>query len=202
MERAAIKGVVSKNFIHALEELGQEGLIKTFNHFASEHQLDRSTISRIKRGEGSYVTVDLIYHAVNDLGLNANHIFAKDGLKKEELLRNNINSPTVNGDNNTIIGQHGKLNVNNNTGSIGDITIAEKIIQEIPNKKHQAALRKQMTGFSQQIEDLKKMVLGYEKQLHQKEKEIAYDKKHIETQEKLIKMYETGKTKKKWFFHR
>jgi hypothetical protein len=197
MEKAKIKEEVSQNFVTAIQEMEDQGRIKNVSQFLSSLQLNQSTFSKIKKGEGNYVTLDLIYHAVNTLGMNANHVFAKDGLNQESLLREQVNSPTVNGNNNTVVGLHGKLNINGNSGAIGDITVAEKVINQIENKQQKAELKRHMRQVASDIEALKKMLDNYKKQIDDKDKEIATKNTLIETQVELIKMFKKDNEKKK-----
>jgi hypothetical protein len=197
MEKIKIKEEVSQNFVFAMQEIEEQGDIKNISRFLSSRQLNPSTFSKIKKGEGNYVTLDLIYYAVNDLGLNANHVFVKDGLKKESLTRDQINSPTIHGNDNTVIGQNGKLNIHGNSGSMGKITIAKEIVNQIENKQQKAELKRQMRQVASEIEALKKMVENYKKQIDDKDKEIATKNTLIETQVELIKMFKRDNERKK-----
>jgi hypothetical protein len=197
MEKARIKEEVSQNFVTAIQEMEDQGRIKNVSQFLSSLQLNHSTFSKIKKGEGNYVTLDLIYHAVNSIGLNANHVFAKDGLNQEPLLRDQINSPTIHGNGNTVIGQNGKLNIHGNSGTVGDITVAETIVNQIENKQQKAELKRHMRQVASEIEVLKKMLENYKKQIDDKDREIATKNTLIETQVELIKMFKKNNEKKK-----
>jgi hypothetical protein len=195
MEKSTIKEKVSSNFLYTLDELVGARKIKNLTEFINSAGSVKSTLSRIKNNEG-YVTLDLLYSAVNDFNVNANHIFVKDGLKNEELLRQNINSPTIHGNNNHVIGQNGKLNIHSNSGSIENITVAEKIINQIPDKKARAELNKHLESVKGEIADLKKMLEHYKQQLADKDKVIATKDELIETQKLVIQMQNSSKKKK------
>ena len=185
-EKSEIKTLVSKNFLGAMEVMEDEGIVKNFRQFSLKVKKQQSDFSRIKNGEGRYITIDTIYEAVNSLGLNANFLFVENGPKKESLLRDSVvtNNNNISGDNNK---------VSNITpvfqGAVsGNVSIAEKILQGMPPKERKE-MKKYMDNVANEILDLKKTADYYKKQLRDKEKQLQEkDKKLMDTQERLIQV--------------
>lgn len=185
-EKTEIKSLVSQNFVGAMEEMTDEGIVKNSRQFSNRVKKDQSNFSKIKKGEGRYVTLDVIYEAVNNLGLNANFIFVKNGTTKEKLLRDGVVT-----NNNNISGNNNK--VSNITPVFqapvsGNVSVAEKIVQGMPAKERKE-MKKYMNNVTNEILELKKTVDYYKKQLRDKEKQLQEkDKKLMETQERLIQV--------------
>lgn len=188
----SIKRIVSEQFFRTVEHAIDSGLAKNQRDFAMRIQEEQAEFSKIKNPDNNrYVDIELLYKAVNVLGLNANHILVEDGDKTEKLQRDSItiNGGTAHGNNNIIMtGQA----VSNN----GDVYYnVEKLIQSLPNKEKKIILEKigklevQNNGLKSQLEELKKTIAHYER-------EIEKDKKLIETQEKVIRMMESASKKK------
>ncbi|MGE0566424.1 MAG: hypothetical protein AB7O73_00630 [Bacteroidia bacterium] len=192
-EKTEIKTLVSQNFVGAMEEMTEEGIVKNSRQFSNKVKKDQSNFSKIKKGEGRYVTLDVIYEAVNNLGLNANFIFVENGTTKEKLLREGVvtNNNNVSGNNNKISNITPVFQAPVN----GHVSVAEKIIQGMPAKDRKE-MRKHFDNMASEILDLKKTVDFYKKQLKGKEKELKEkDKKLMDTQEKLIKVIMEQKQK-------
>lgn len=192
-EKTEIKTLVSQNFVGAMEEMAEEGIVKNSRQFSDKVKKDQSNFSKIKKGEGRYVTLDVIYEAVNNLGLNANFIFVENGTTKEKLLREGVvvNNNNVSGNNNKISNItpvfQGTVN--------GNVSVAEKIIHDLPPKQKKE-LKKHFNNVANEILDLKKTIDDCKKQLRAKEKELKEkDKKLMDTQEQLIKVMMEQKTK-------
>lgn len=200
-EKVEIKNLVSQNFVGAMDEMSEEGIVKNSRQFSSKVKKDQSNFSKIKKGEGRYVTLDVIYEAVNNLGLNANFIFVEDGPAKEKLLRDGV----VNNNNNVSgSGNH----VTNVTpvfqGEVkgGNISIAQKIIQGLPPKDRKE-MKKYMENVANEVLALKKTIDECNKKIKEKEKVIQgkdevikeKDKIIMETQGQLIKVVMEKKEK-------
>lgn len=183
-EKSEIKTLVSQNFIGAMEEMAAEGIVKNSRQLSAKIKSNQSNFSKIKKGEGRYITLDSIYEAVNELGLNANFIFVEDGAKKEELLREGVVNNIVSGNNNKVTNVTPVFQ-----GSVtGNISVAEKIIQDMPPKARRE-MKKHMDGIKNELADLKKTLDDCKRQLREKEKELKEkDKKLMNTQEQLIKL--------------
>lgn len=183
-----IKSLVSRNFVDAMEEMSEEGIVKNPRQFSQKIKKDQSNFSKIKSGEGRYVTLDIIYEAVNKLGLNANFVFVENGTTKENLLRESVvtNNNNISGNNNKVSNVAPVIQ-----GPVyGDISVAEKIIQGMPAKERKE-MKKYMSNVSNKIVELKKTIDFCEKELREKDKKLMEkDKRLMETQEKLIKLME------------
>lgn len=190
----SIKRMVSDRFFKMVAEAIEKEVVKNQREFALRINEDQAEFSKIKNpSENRYVDIEMLWKAVNILGINANHILVEDGLKSENLQRDRtvINGGTIHGGQNNVV-LTGKAVANN-----GDVYYkVEKITQKIPAKdrkeilKNFEDLQKQNTNMANEMEDLKKTIDRYER-------EIDKDKKIIEAQEKLIKLMESGKSQKK-----
>lgn len=190
----SIKRMVSERFFKTVLEAIEKDVVRNQREFAMRIDEDQAEFSKIKNpSENRYVDIEMLWKAVNMLGINANHILAEDGLKTEKLQREEttINGGTINGGQNNVL-LTGQAVANN-----GDVYYkVEKITQGIPAKdrkeilKNIDELQKKNIQMTNEILDLKKTIDRYER-------EIGKDKKIIETQEKLIKFMESDKSQKK-----
>lgn len=190
----SIKRVVSDRFFKMVAEAIEKDVVRNQREFAMRIDEDQAEFSKIKNpSENRYVDIEMLWKAVNLLGINANHILVEDGLKTEKLQREEttINGGTINGGQNNVL-LTGQAVANN-----GDVYYkVEKITQGIPAKERKEILKnfddlqKRNTDLVNNMEDLKKTIDRYER-------EIEKDKKIIETQEKLIKFMESDKNQKK-----
>lgn len=197
----SIKRMVSDRFFKMVAEAIEKEVVKNQREFALKINEDQAEFSKIKNpSENRYVDIEMLWKAVNILGINANHILVEDGLKSEKLQRERtiINGGTINGGQNNVV-LTGEAVANN-----GDVYYkVEKIAQRMSSKdrkdilknfddlqKQNVVISQQNTDMAQEIEDLKKTIDRYER-------EIAKDKKIIETQEKVIKLMESDKSQKK-----
>lgn len=178
----SIKRIVSDQFIKTVKQAVGVGIVKNEREFALRIQELQKEFSAIKHGDNRFVDIDMLFRAVNELGINGNHFLVKDGDKTEKLQREGvqINGGTVSGNNNVVLtGQAVSQN--------GDVYLnIEKLIQGLPSKERKAILEK-IGGLNDELADLKKTIARYER-------ELKTNKKIIETQEKLIKMMEKGKS--------
>ncbi len=188
VEKTEIKAMISKNFIGAMEKMSSDAIGKN-SQFSDSVKKDRSNFSKIKKGDGRYVTIDMVYEAVNILGLNANFIFVEDGETKEEILREGVvNNSNVSGNNNTVLnGKNNNVVQGDNNGRIYN---AEKIVQGMPAKERKE-MNKYMDNVAKEILDLKKTIAHYKKELREK------DKKLMATQEELIKQLKNQQNENK-----
>lgn len=188
VEKTEIKAMISKNFIGAMEKMSSDAIGKN-SQFSDSVKKDRSNFSKIKKGDGRYVTLDMVYEAVNILGLNANFIFVEDGETKEEILREGVvNNSNVSGNNNTVLnGKNNNVVQGDNNGRIYN---AEKIVQGMPAKERKE-MNKYMDNVAKEILDLKKTIAHYKKELREK------DKKLMATQEELIKQLKNQQNENK-----
>lgn len=190
----SIKRMVSDRFFKTVLEAIEKDVVRNQREFAMRIDEDQAEFSKIKNpSENRYVDIEMLWKAVNMLGINANHILAEDGLKTEKLQREEttINGGTINGGQNNVL-LTGQAVANN-----GDVYYkVEKITQGMPAKDRKEILKniddlqKKNTQMTNEILDLKKTIDRYER-------EIGKDKKIIETQEKLIKFMESDKNQKK-----
>ncbi|MDO9184504.1 MAG: hypothetical protein Q7W13_00720 [Bacteroidia bacterium] len=190
----SIKRVVSDRFFKMVAEAIEKDVVRNQREFAMRIDEDQAEFSKIKNpSENRYVDIEMLWKAVNLLGINANHILVEDGLKTEKLQREEttINGGTINGGQNNVL-LTGQAVANN-----GDVYYkVEKITQGVPAKERKEILKniddiqKRNTQMANEIMDLKKTADRYER-------EIAKDKKIIEMQEKLIKFMESDKNQKK-----
>ncbi len=190
----SIKRMVSERFFKMVAEAIEKEVVKNQREFALRINEDQAEFSKIKNpSENRYVDIEMLWKAVNILGINANHILVEDGLKSENLQRDRIviNGGTIHGGQNNVV-LTGEAVANN-----GDVYYkVEKITQKFPAKDRNEILKnfedmqKQNTYVTNQMEDLKKTIDRYER-------EIEKDKKIIEAQEKLIKLMESDKNSKK-----
>lgn len=190
----SIKRMVSDRFFKTVLEAIEKDVVRNQREFAMRIDEDQAEFSKIKNpSENRYVDIEMLWKAVNMLGINANHILAEDGLKTEKLQREEttINGGTINGGQNNVL-LTGQAVANN-----GDVYYkVEKITQGMPSKDRKEILKniddlqKKNTQITNEILDLKKTIDRYER-------EIGKDKKIIETQEKLIKFMELDKNQKK-----
>lgn len=190
----SIKRMVSDRFFKTVLEAIEKDVVRNQREFAMRIDEDQAEFSKIKNpSENRYVDIEMLWKAVNLLGINANHILVEDGLKTEKLQREEttINGGTINGGQNNVL-LTGQAVANN-----GDVYYkVEKITQGVPAKERKEILKniddiqKRNTQMANEIMDLKKTVDRYER-------EIAKDKKIIEMQEKLIKFMESDKNQKK-----
>jgi hypothetical protein len=189
----SIKRVVSDRFFKMVAEAIEKDVVRNQREFAMRIDEDQAEFSKIKNpSENRYVDIEMLWKAVNLLGINANHILVEDGLKTEKLQREEttINGGTINGGQNNVL-LTGQAVANN-----GDVYYkVEKITQGVPAKERKEILKniddiqKRNTQMANEIMDLKKTADRYER-------EIAKDKKIIEMQEKLIKFMESDKNQK------
>lgn len=189
----SIKRMVSDRFFKTVLEAIEKDVVRNQREFAMRIDEDQAEFSKIKNpSENRYVDIEMLWKAVNMLGINANHILAEDGLKTEKLQREEttINGGTINGGQNNVL-LTGQAVANN-----GDVYYkVEKITQGMPAKDRKEILKnfddlqKKNTQMTNEILDLKKTIDRYER-------EIGKDKKIIETQEKLIKFMELDKNQK------
>lgn len=190
----SIKRMVSDRFFKTVLEAIEKDVVRNQREFAMRIDEDQAEFSKIKNpSENRYVDIEMLWKAVNMLGINANHILAEDGLKTEKLQREEttINGGTINGGQNNVL-LTGQAVANN-----GDVYYkVEKITQGMPAKdrkeilKNIDELQKKNVQMTNEILDLKKTIDRYER-------EIGKDKKIIETQEKLIKLMESDKSQRK-----
>lgn len=190
----SIKRMVSDRFFKTVLEAIEKDVVRNQREFAMRIDEDQAEFSKIKNpSENRYVDIEMLWKAVNLLGINANHILVEDGLKTEKLQREEttINGGTINGGQNNVL-LTGQAVANN-----GDVYYkVEKITQGVPAKERKEILKniddiqKRNTQMANEIMDLKKTADRYER-------EIAKDKKIIEMQEKLIKFMESDKNQKK-----
>lgn len=190
----SIKRMVSERFFKTVLEAIEKDVVRNQREFAMRIDEDQAEFSKIKNpSENRYVDIEMLWKAVNMLGINANHILAEDGLKTEKLQREEttINGGTINGGQNNVL-LTGQAVANN-----GDVYYkVEKITQGMPAKDRKEILKniddlqKKNTQMANEMLDLKKTIDRYER-------EIGKDKKIIETQEKLIKFMESDKNQKK-----
>ncbi len=190
----SIKREISDRFFKMVAEAIEKDLVKNQREFAIRIDEDQAEFSKIKNpSENRYVDIEMLWKAVNVLGINANHLLVEDGLKSEKLQREgvNITGGTINGGQNNVV-LTGQAVANN-----GDVYYkVEKITQRMPAKDRQEILKnfdnlqKRNTAMANEMMDLKKTADRYER-------EIAKDKKIIEMQEKLIKFMESDKNQKK-----
>lgn len=190
----SIKRMVSDRFFKTVLEAIEKDVVRNQREFAMRIDEDQAEFSKIKNpSENRYVDIEMLWKAVNMLGINANHILAEDGLKTEKLQREEttINGGTINGGQNNVL-LTGQAVANN-----GDVYYkVEKITQGMPAKDRKEILKnfddlqKKNTQMANEMLDLKKTIDRYER-------EIGKDKKIIEMQEKLIKFMESEKNQKK-----
>lgn len=190
----SIKRMVSERFFKTVLVAIEKDVVRNQREFAMRIDEDQAEFSKIKNpSENRYVDIEMLWKAVNMLGINANHILAEDGLKTEKLQREEttINGGTINGGQNNVL-LTGQAVANN-----GDVYYkVEKITQGMPEKdrkeilKNIDELQKKNVQMTNEILDLKKTIDRYER-------EIGKDKKIIETQEKLIKLMESDKSQRK-----
>lgn len=190
----SIKRMVSERFFKTVLVAIEKDVVRNQREFAMRIDEDQAEFSKIKNpSENRYVDIEMLWKAVNMLGINANHILAEDGLKTEKLQREEttINGGTINGGQNNVL-LTGQAVANN-----GDVYYkVEKITQGMPAKdrkeilKNIDELQKKNVQMTNEILDLKKTIDRYER-------EIGKDKKIIETQEKLIKLMESDKSQRK-----
>lgn len=190
----SIKRMVSERFFKMVAEAIEKEVVKNQREFALRINEDQAEFSKIKNpSENRYVDIEMLWKAVNILGINANHILVEDGLKSENLQRDRtvINGGTIHGGQNNVV-LTGEAVANN-----GDVYYkVEKITQKIPAKDRNEILKnfediqKRNTYLTNEMEDLKKTIDRYER-------EIEKDKKIIEAQDKLIKFMESDKNPKK-----
>lgn len=179
----SIKRIVSDQFLKTINQFIASGGAKNISGVATLMQENRKEFSSIKNHENNrFVDLEMLFRAVNELGINGNHFLVKDGDKTEKLQREGVqvNGGTVSGNNNVVLtGQAVSQN--------GDVYLnIEKLIQGLPSKERKAILDK-ICGLNDELADLKKTIARYER-------ELKTNKKIIETQEKLIKMMEKGKS--------
>jgi len=197
-EKSEVKTLISQNFVGAIDEMSSEGIVKNSRQFSDKVKSSQSNFSKIKKGEGRYITLDVIYEAVNNLGLNANFVFVEDGPKSEKLLREGVvvNNNNVSGNNNKI----SNITPVFQAPVTGNISIAEKIVHGMPAKEKKE-MKKYMENVANEILDFKKTVAYYKKKLNEKEKEIKekdielkeQNRRLLDTQDKLIKKMEVQK---------
>ncbi|MBI2723386.1 MAG: hypothetical protein HYX39_14525 [Bacteroidetes bacterium] len=190
----SIKRMVSDRFFKTVLEAIEKDVVRNQREFAMRIDEDQAEFSKIKNpSENRYVDIEMLWKAVNMLGINANHILAEDGLNTEKLQREEttINGGTINGGQNNVL-LTGQAVANN-----GDVYYkVEKITQGMAAKDRKEILKniddlqKKNAQMTNEILDLKKTIDRYER-------EIGKDKKIIETQEKLIKFMESDKNQKK-----
>jgi hypothetical protein len=190
----SIKRMVSDRFFKTVLEAIERDVVRNQREFAIRIDEDQAEFSKIKNpSENRYVDIEMLWKAVNMLGINANHILAEDGLKTEKLQREEttINGGTINGGQNNVL-LTGQAVANN-----GDVYYkVEKITQGMPAKERKEIL-KNFDDLQKKNEQMTNEILDLKKTIDRYEREIGKDKKIIETQEKLIKFMELDKNQKK-----
>jgi uncharacterized protein YfbU (UPF0304 family) len=190
----SIKRMVSDRFFKTVLEAIERDVVRNQREFAMRIDEDQAEFSKIKNpSENRYVDIEMLWKAVNMLGINANHILAEDGLKTEKLQREEttINGGTINGGQNNVL-LTGQAVANN-----GDVYYkVEKITQGMPAKERKEIL-KNFDDLQKKNEQMTNEILDLKKTIDRYEREIGKDKKIIETQEKLIKFMELDKNQKK-----
>ncbi|MES2140798.1 MAG: hypothetical protein V4511_13905 [Bacteroidota bacterium] len=190
----SIKRMVSDRFFKTVLEAIEKDVVRNQREFAMRIDEDQAEFSKIKNpSENRYVDIEMLWKAVNMLGINANHILAEDGLKAEKLQREEttINGGTINGGQNNVL-LTGQAVANN-----GDVYYkVEKITQGMPAKDRKEIL-KNFDDLQKKNEQMTNEILDLKKTIDRYEREIGKDKKIIETQEKLIKFMESDKNQKK-----
>ena len=190
----SIKRMVSDRFFKTVLEAIERDVVRNQREFAMRIDEDQAEFSKIKNpSENRYVDIEMLWKAVNMLGINANHILAEDGLKTEKLQREEttINGGTINGGQNNVL-LTGQAVANN-----GDVYYkVEKITQGMPAKDRKEIL-KNFDDLQKKNEQMTNEILDLKKTIDRYEREIGKDKKIIETQEKLIKFMESDKNQKK-----
>lgn len=190
----SIKRMVSDRFFKTVLEAIEKDVVRNQREFAMRIDEDQAEFSKIKNpSENRYVDIEMLWKAVNMLGINANHILAEDGLKTEKLQREEttINGGTINGGQNNVL-LTGQAVANN-----GDVYYkVEKITQGMPAKDRKEIL-KNFDDLQKKNEQMTNEILDLKKTIDRYEREIGKDKKIIETQEKLIKFMESDKNQKK-----
>ena len=196
-KKTDIKAEVSKNFVSAMSS------IPDFD--PEKINKDRSNFHRIGKEKGHYITIDALYEAVNNLGLNANYVFVEGGSKSENVMREGVVT-----NNNNVSGNHNKIS--NITpvfqGDVnGTVSIAEKIVNGMPVKDRKE-MKAYMNNMASEIEALKKTIDQCKKEIRTKERELKEKDKElndkqkeieeknaklIQTHEKLIKLMEKQK---------
>ena len=203
MTDSELKELVTENFFAVADELKNRGIIKNERELATLLKKSQTRFSRMKSDINSYVQLEMIFRLVNDLGVNANTIFADDP-KSEELLRDGVmNIANTTGSHNIIQNSKNGTLIQNNTGTITSYN-AEKIIQTLPKaerealNKYFADIQAQQTVTQKEVNSLKKTVVLYEKKLKAAEALLhEKDNKLQQTQEKLIRALEKKVSKSK-----
>lgn len=196
----SIKRIVSDRFFKMVTEAIDKDIVKNHRDFALRINEDQAEFSKIKNPSGTrYVDIEMLWKAVNVLGINANHILVENGLETEKLQRENvtINGGSIHGGQNNVV-LNGQAVAHN-----GDVYFkVEKIANRMSAKdrkdllKNFDSLQKQNTVMSEQNNKMAKEIEDLKKTIDRYEREIAKDKKIIETQEKVIKLMETDKNPK------
>lgn len=193
----SIKKIVSDRFFKMVSESIDKDIVKNQRDFALKINEDQAEFSKIKNpSENRYVDVEMLWKAVNILGINANHILVENGAETEKLQREGV---TINGG--TIhSGQNNVVLTGQAVANHGDVYYkVEKIAHRMPAKdrkdilKNFNDLQKQNTVISEQNNDMAKEIEDLKKTIDRYEREIAKDKKIIEAQEKVIKLMESVK---------
>jgi uncharacterized protein YfbU (UPF0304 family) len=190
----SIKRMVSERFFKTVLVAIEKDVVRNQREFAMRIDEDQAEFSKIKNpSENRYVDIEMLWKAVNMLGINANHILAEDGLKTEKLQREEttINGGTINGGQNNVL-LTGQAVANN-----GDVYYkVEKITQGMPAKDRKEIL-KNIDELQKKNVQMTNEILDFKKTIDRYEREIGKDKKIIETQEKLIKLMESDKSQRK-----
>jgi hypothetical protein len=190
-DKSKKKLLVTERVLSALDQMVDLGVDKNHTKIAMRIGLDYKNRSRYKNGE-RIIGPDVIYEAVNELGLNPKYIFLEDGPTTEKLmLENSIHIAGNVGDNNVITNEHNANKPVVTGNSIGgNLTIVhslEKLINEVPPDLRDK-IHEHINHMAGEIAGLKKIVDEHKKELVEKKEElIEYKKELVENRKDLRK---------------
>lgn len=176
------KILINQRFIGAIEKMVELKIEKNQTRLDQKIGFDYKNRGRYKSGQ-AFIQNDVIYNAVNELGLDPRYIFMKDGPETESLmLEGSIHIAGNVGNNNTITNEHNAnrptINVHGTVGSLSVVHTLEKLISDVPPE-----LKEQLfTHFNfvtKEMEILKKMADQAEKSLVEKKEELVDSKRQL-----------------------
>ena len=182
------KLLINQRFIEAIEKMVELKVEKNQTRLDQKIGFDYKNRGRYKSGQ-AFIQNDVIYNAVNELGLNANYLFMQDGPDKESLLLEGsvLNVAGNVGDNNTLIAH--EQSANKPTIHVGNLNVVhtlERLISDMP-PEIQEKLLTHFNYMGKEMETLKKTADRHEKELIEKKDELVEAKRALVESKGLVK---------------
>jgi len=193
MSKNQLQRMVTENFLNTIDDIVNSGKYVDLQNEAAISKIiakEQGYISKLKKDDKRYVSLEMITLLVNLLGANSNNIFLLEKSEKEKLFREGVTANQVRkGNTNNISDNKGNVvqgAIINGDNYKGNANTTLKIINGLPAKdrkemkEYLASIQNQNSEQISEIEALKKIIDRHKEEIDKKEKELsAMLKKYI-----------------------